>query len=117
MRLIIQDKTGVTTFDLPERADGARIMVLANKELLAIRPAGKPWEVKEEPCSFCGQCCLGIDESIHGIDDEGKCAVLLKEGDNFLCHAGADTPIRCLEDPIAEEAEGCTIVRRVVEPK
>jgi len=77
------------------------LMILCGQELVAFRTPEGDWKVKQIRCDQCGECCLDTPDghTPFGSDDEGKCNALEKEGDKWLCTAGARRPFRCLPDP------------------
>jgi hypothetical protein len=96
-----------------------RLLILAGTELVAQKePWNDYWEIKEEGCSMCGQCCMTFAPNSQptpfGADDEGKCNALTKEGDIWVCSAGTKRPYDCLFDPLKENTPECSIVRKKV---
>lgn len=53
------------------------------------------------------------NQTPYGVDDEGKCIALKKEGSKWICSAGAKIPYNCVLDPI-DELE-CVITKVKVE--
>ena len=102
--------------EIPEWANKRRIIILAGTELVAQKdPDWDYWEVKSIRCNYCGQCCMTFspnsNETPFGVDDEGKCKALRKEGDGWVCGAGVKRPYACLFDPLKENTPECSIVR------
>ncbi len=97
--------------EIPDWIGKRTLMLLAGKELVAYRTAGRPWRIKKTRCNQCGECCMDYPKVPFGCDDEGKCNKLEKEDGKWLCRAGADTPKRCLGDPTKNDRKdlGCSI--------
>lgn len=120
MKITVEDKDEVYEFEIPEWAREKRLMLLAGVELVARKvPWDDFWEVKDNRCTMCGQCCMmfkpNSTQTIFGVDDEGKCKALSKEGDRWECKAGTHKPYSCLEDSI--DLPECSITRRKVKTK
>ena len=87
-------------------------LIAGGRQLIATTdPWDKVWRVKTVRCNFCGECCMDIAKESwsQGIDDEGKCAKLIKDGLRWVCSAGYDTPIRCIPDPLLVNTPTCCI--------
>jgi hypothetical protein len=98
--------------EIPEWATNANqhLKILSNQELVAFKEPGGDWEIKKTRCVQCGECCMDVfNLTPFGGDDEGKCNALVKEGDRWLCTAGADKPFRCLQDPLKANNPDCPI--------
>lgn len=98
--------------DIPEWAAERRLIVLAGIELVAFKEPWGPWKIKRVRCDQCGQCCMTFKpnsrQTPYGVDDEGKCNELKKNGDKWECGAGIMKPYACLMDPI-DEPECCIV--------
>jgi hypothetical protein len=98
--------------ELPEWVDpNATLILLADQELVAFKTPNEELKVKKERCVQCGECCLDTPDghTPFGSDDEDKCNALKKEGDKWLCTAGAKKPFRCLPDPNQITYPSCSI--------
>lgn len=96
--------------DIPKWVDPKQtLMLLSGKELVWFKHYHQPGKMKIVRCNQCGECCMDFPPVIFGSDDEGKCTMLEKDGDKWVCRAGADTPKRCLSDPVDREGLGCCI--------
>ena len=86
------------------------LLLLSNQELVATREYKKNWQIKKTRCVQCGECCMDVGNlTPFGGDDELKCNALVKEGDKWVCTAGADKPFRCLQDPLKSNNPDCSI--------
>lgn len=93
-----------------EKAKHNTIMILIGNELVAHKKPREDWQIKKVRCNQCGECCLDVfDLTPFGSDDEGKCNALKKEGDKWICTAGANKPFRCLSDPNKGNVSDCCI--------
>lgn len=88
--------------NLPDWAKERRIMILAGTELLAVKLPWSNWKVKKIRCDNCGHCCMTYPSTPWGVDNEGKCLKLEKQGDKWICTAGIQKPYNCLQDPNSE---------------
>ena len=99
--------------DLPDWAtyEDAEFKLLRNQELVAFKFPKDEWKVKRDRCVQCGECCLDVPEghTPFGTNGEGKCNMLVKEGDKLVCKAGYNKPFACLGDPSINNAPGCNI--------
>lgn len=95
------------TLNVPD--DGRKIRVLAGRELVAFTDETEPGIlfVKIQSCNLCGECCMDEPSTIYGVDDEGKCNMLVKFGDTWECGAGVQVPYSCIDDPTRIEC--CSI--------
>lgn len=119
MKIIIEDEKGRTEFEVPEWARERKLTILAGVESLATK---MPWEdfwlIKNDRCAMCGQCCMMFKpdtmQTPYGIDDEGKCKALIREGDKWECGARIRRPYNCLADPSLDEVPECSITHHKV---
>ena len=44
-----------------------------------------------------------------GVDDEGRCKALVRDGKFWKCSEGYNTPYRCLGDPLKLNSPNCSI--------
>ena len=98
--------------DIWEEVKDQRLTFVAGiKTLLATNvPWENFWKVKTTLCNNCGECCLDMGENwLFPPDDEGKCSKLVRENDSWVCSADYDTPVRCMPDPLKENAPSCCI--------
>jgi len=82
--------------ELPDWAKGT-ITIHNDMELVAYQIPGKRMKVKKTRCTNCGECCLNVPDGHFswGIDEEGKCDRLEKQGDKWVCTAGREKPFNC----------------------
>lgn len=95
--------------NLPDWAQDQEITLIAGLELLVHKMPGQPAEIKRVRCNYCGACCMDYPMTDYGIDDEGKCEKLEKEGDKWICRAGVKKPFNCLQDPLKSNDPDCVI--------
>ena len=102
--------------ELPDWVETQRISILAGKELVASKVPDSKWKIKTERCNHCGECCLdaGDRRLPWGLDDEGKCNALIKEGNKWLCGAGLYMPYICLHDPSKKNFPSCNIEHKEI---
>lgn len=103
------------TIKLPDWVEPKQtLMLTAGKELIWVKRGKARARTKKVRCNQCGECCMDFPPVPFGCDDEGKCNKLEKEGDKWVCRAGANTPRRCLDDPSPGDfkALGCSIKYR-----
>jgi hypothetical protein len=97
---------------LPEWATKDRgLFLLANQELVIHQACGYEVHIKDGRCTNCGDCCLETPDghTPFGSNDEEVCNALYKDGNKWLCNAGAKKPFRCLADPMKENVPTCEI--------
>ena len=102
----------IIKLEIPDSMADQRLTLIAgSRELVAKKnPVEDWWLVKKTRCNFCGECCMAIgDNWAFPPDDEGKCTKLVKDGDKWKCSAKYNTPVRCIPDPLKENAPGCCI--------
>jgi len=99
--------------ELPDWAMAGQLrLVLNDMELVAYKEPGldSPWFIKTGRCNNCGECCLFVGETtLVPTDEEFKCAYLTKNGDKWLCNAGAFRPAACLGDPSKDLYPDCSV--------
>ena len=99
--------------EIDDRFAERRILILSGTELVASKNSWDDfWEIKEESCNLCGECCMNEPGTFFGNDDEGKCNKLVQYGDTWECTAGDERPWRCLDDP--KDIPSCSIRHKVV---
>lgn len=83
---------------LPDWAQGKKIILTANQELVAKRDPESELKVKAVRCNYCSECCLEVPDDYlsFGTNGEGKCNKL---GENGKCEAGHQKPFSCIDDP------------------
>ena len=100
--------------EIPDWAKERRILIIAGCELAAMKlPHEDFWKIKQQRCDLCGECCLDNPPTPYGVDDEGKCNKLRKDGNQWICLAGSGRTVACLKDP-PESYEACRITYQKV---
>ena len=75
-----------------------------------VDPGENIGRVKIVRCNFCGECCMDITHPDWAFPvEDGKCSMLKRDGDKWLCDAKFNTPVRCLPDPLKANAPNCCI--------
>ena len=78
-------------------------IILVGNELVAVKNPRENWKLKKVRCNQCGECCMDIPANLlpFGTNESpsGKCNMLEKEGEKWLCRAGHMKPFSCLFDP------------------
>lgn len=89
--------------DIPDKYAKSELWILSGQQLIARKyPWDKTWRVKKDECNRCGECCMGEPHSRISVfknDEEGKCEMLVRNGDMWECGANQDKPYKCLGDP------------------
>lgn len=87
------------TVDLPDWCDERHIYIMAGVELVAYKWYGQDFvRVKKVRCTFCGDCCKGLNDLWpYGVDDAGTCIHLQEESatGEFKCLLPA-VPSSCI---------------------
>lgn len=94
---------------LPPWARDQQISIIAGMEMLVEYYPGQKIKLKTERCIKCGGCCMTFPGTVFGQDEEGKCKMLVKEGDLWICDAKYDKSFRCLQDPNKINDPDCAI--------
>jgi hypothetical protein len=105
------DKLLLLMIKINPRYKGRDIFVFAGIEL-AIRyfAIGGFWEIKEEDCSRCGECCSTMTGRSFPFATESGCKYLEKSGNEHLCGLSYYRPNGCA---VAElDLPNCTVVWR-----
>jgi len=102
--------------DIPDVFAEGILRIISGGELVAKKhPDHDYWIVKENRCNNCGECCLNVDFTCFGADEEGKCNALEKRGDKWFCSKFIDRPFRCIDDPVdPEDLKCCSITHKKV---
>jgi hypothetical protein len=104
--------------EIPDWAASTRLLIIAGTECVAQKlPQDDFWQVKKIRCNRCGECCLDSPPTPYGLDDEGKCVKLIREGEEWICTAGMGKALRCVLDPNIVGYEACCITHKKVMDK
>jgi len=98
----------MTRITLVLEDDGRQFQAFKGRELIAFIRDGYLYR-KTESCNLCGECCMDEPGTMYGVNDEGRCNMLVQYGDTWECAAGAEAPFHCLGDPLLEDYPTCSI--------
>ena len=96
---------------------GRHIYVFAGIQEIARKKGGKDyWEVKQDSCNQCGECCKRVGERWgFGVDENtGWCKHLIFEGNEYRCGFRIDRPFGCCISDHAEY-DHCSINWKKIE--
>ena len=84
--------------DIPDEFADGRLLILSGIRSVAYKnPHEDHWNVVENPCNRCGECCLELPP-VPWLNDEGACENLVKEKNGtYRCKLGTKMPYTCLK--------------------